>query len=181
MSIHYLLDGYNLIHQMPSALDQATLEDQRYHLVRFIEQSRPQGSLNNPVTIVFDGNIDIFGGMSSSSAKIVFSHGESADEKIKKIVAQAKNTKDIIVVTDDRAIQYAVRALGAKISGTQAFLGKAKGIKRSSEGKGSLKSKRGVAPNPLSENKKYIPRNDEAKITSEFSKIWLDPNGKKKK
>ncbi len=55
MSIHYLLDGYNIIHQMPAALDLTKLEDQRRHLIRFVEQHRPQGSANNRVTIIFDG------------------------------------------------------------------------------------------------------------------------------
>ena len=87
----------------------------------FIERCRPQGSLNNKVTVVFDGNEDIFGGMESATVKILFSRGEEADDKIKRIVAQAKNPKDIIVVTDDRDIQYAVRALRAKVSSVQSF------------------------------------------------------------
>jgi len=111
---------------MPPALNLAKLEDQRRHLVRFIEQHTPQGSSNNRVTIVFDGNPEVFGGMSSPTAKIVFSQGESADDTIKKIVAQAANTKDIVVVTDDRDIQYAIRACGATASSVQAFLNKAK-------------------------------------------------------
>ena len=78
-----------MIHQMPSALNQAKLEDQRRYLVHFMEQHRPQGSVNNRVTIVFDGSTDVFGGMRSSAAKIIFSQGESADDKIKKIVGQA--------------------------------------------------------------------------------------------
>ena len=50
MSIHYLLDGYNVIHQMPSVLNLAKLEDRRRRLIRFMEQNTPQGSPNNRVT-----------------------------------------------------------------------------------------------------------------------------------
>ena len=94
MSIHYLLDGYNIIHQMP-VLKLAKLEDQRLDLIRLIEQRSLQGSLKNCVTVVFDGNLDIFGGMESTAAKIIFSKGESADDKIRTIVTEAHNTKNI--------------------------------------------------------------------------------------
>ncbi len=160
MSIHYLLDGYNVIHQMPKALNLPELEEQRRYLIRFIEQYAPQGSSNNRVTIVFDGSLDIFGGMTSPLARIIFSHGESADDKIKKIVAQMQNTKNVVVVSDDRDIQYAVRALGAKVSSVQAFLDKIK-----------VSGKDGR----LSRKEKRISKSDEAKITSEFGKIWLKP------
>jgi len=86
---------------MPSALSLDKLEDRRRHLVRFIEQHAPQGSPNNRVTIVFDGDLDIFGGMTSTTAKIIFSQGESADDKIKRIVSQAENVKNVVVVSDD--------------------------------------------------------------------------------
>lgn len=159
------------------ALNLTKLEDQRRHLVLFIEKYAPQGSPNNPVTIVFDGNTEVFGGMSSPNAKIIFSQGESADDKIKKIVSLAHNKKNIVVISDDRDIQYAVRVLGAKTSSVKAFLNKAKltgkgerpGRKNSGRIKGSL-----AKSNP-SEPKKVIPKSDESKITSELGKIWLKP------
>jgi predicted RNA-binding protein with PIN domain len=165
MSIKYLLDGYNIIHQMPGPY-LAKLEDRRWHLIRFIERSRPQGSAKNSVTIVFDsiGNLESFGGMASATVQVVFSQGESADDRIKKIVAQASNKKNITVVTDDRAVQYAIRALGAKASGVKAFL---------SQGKNSGPQNPGTDGAPSSE--KYISKRDEAEITSEMQKIWLKP------
>jgi len=167
---------------MPSVLNLAKLEDRRRRLIRFIEQNTPQGSPNNRVTVVFDGNLEIFGGMTSRAVKVIFSQGESADDKIKKIVAQAQNPKNIVVVSDDRDIQYAVRALGAKISGVRAFLNKAKvpGEQERAVHKGSGKPKRGSAKRSLTESQKYIPKSEESKITSEFGKIWLS-SGKKRK
>ena len=156
---------------MPSVLDLAKLEDRRRQLIRFIEQYAPQGSPNNRVTVVFDGNPEIFGGMTSRTAKIIFSQGESADDKIKKIVAQAQNSKNIVVVSDDRDVQYAARALGARISGVRVFLNKAKD---------SGKLKKGPAKGSSAESQKYIPKSEESKITSEFGKIWLS-SGKKRK
>ncbi len=168
-----------MIHQMPLALNQDKLEDQRRYLVHFIEQRRPQGSTNNRVTIVFDGSLEIFGGMASSAAKIVFSQGESADDKIKKIVGQAESTKDIVVVSNDREIQYAVRALGAKISAVKAFLDKAGASKKKVGGR-SPAAQKGSSKSHSSEQEKNIPRSDESRITSEFSQIWLDPKRKRK-
>ena len=179
MSIHYLLDGYNVIHRMPSALRQKTLEEQRRTLIDFIERHRPQGSLNNSVTVVFDGNEDIFGGMASKTVKVLFSLGESADDKIKKIVARSKNPKDIIVVTDDRDIQYAVRALRARVSATQSFLNKAKGRQQRSVEAGKNPRRRKTADS--GETAKYISKTEEGKINSEFGKIWLGSKKKREK
>ena len=156
---------------MPSVLDLAKLEDRRRQLICFIEQYAPQGSSNNCVTVVFDGDLEVFGGMKSSVAKIVFSQGESADDKIKKIVAQAHNSKNIVVVSDDRDIQYAVRALGAKTSGVRVFLDQVKV---------SGSSKKSSVKRSPAESQKYIPKSEESKITSEFGEIWLG-SGKKRK
>ena len=146
----------------------AGLEDRRWNLIRFIEQYRPQGSARNSVTIVFDGNSESFGGMAAPAAQIIFSQGESADDKIKKIVAQAKNKKNMIVVTDDRDVQYAIRALGATACGVKEFLGQGKGA--GTPGPGAMSS-------DLSE--KTISKGDESKITSEMKEIWLKPGRKR--
>jgi len=164
---------------MPSALSLDKLEDRRRHLVRFIEQHAPQGSPNNRVTIVFDGDLDIFGGMTSTTAKIIFSQGESADDKIKRIVSQAENVKNVVVVSDDKNIQYAVRALGARVSGTKAFLDKAKpsGQRKRMPSKDSGRKKGSLAGNDSLEPEKRISKSDEFEITSEFGKIWLKSKG----
>lgn len=146
----------------------AGLEDRRRHLIRFIEQYRPQGSARNSVTIVFDGVLESYGRMTSPVAQIIFSQGESADDKIRNIVAQAKNKKSIVVVTDDRDVQYAIRALGATACGVKAFL---------RQGNGPGQSKPGKMSSSLSE--KMISKRDESKITSEMKEIWLKP-GKKR-
>ena len=156
MSLHYLLDGYNIIHQMPLSVD-IKLEDQRRQLIRWVESRAPQGSSRNMVTIIFDGKTDVWGGNGgSSSIQIVFAQGQSADEKIIAMVEEAAHKKNIVVVTDDRALKYAARALGAKVSGVQAFL------------------KQGAsAPAGRVESGKNISKTLEHNITSEFEKIWL--------
>lgn len=112
------------------------------------------------MTVVFDGRSDVWGGGAvPSPVQIIFSREESADEKIIRMVEEAEHKKNIVVVTDDRALQYAVRALGAKVSGVQTFLGQG-------------------APVPVRrpESNKNISKTLEHKITSEFARIWV-PRG----
>lgn len=166
MSLQYLLDGYNIIHQMPMDLKD-NIEDQRKRLVIFIETKRPQGSLNNKVAIIFDGRVGIYGRIDSSIVKIIFSKDISADDKIKQIVSQAGNKKRIVVVTDDREIKYAIGALGAKALSVKEFL--AAGVGR--------KKMRGIFNREASEEStrtvKRISRSTECRITEELKKVWL--------
>src|SRR5437762_110274 len=122
MSLHYLLDGYNIIHQMPGELP-GKLEDQRLKLIRYLEIHQPQGSSRNQITIVFDGKFGVFGSAESGTIKVVFSKDETADELIKSMVDAAANHKNIVVVSDDRSVQYAVRALGAQVKAVSEFMG----------------------------------------------------------
>ena len=117
--------------------------------------------MRNAATIVFDGKTDVWGGMGSgsSSVRVIFAQGQSADEKIIRMVEEAAHKKNVVVVTDDRSLKYAVRALGAKVSGVQTFLGQ-----------GSS------APAGRVESGKNISKISEHKITSELTEIWL-PGG----
>lgn len=142
------------------------LEDQRRALIRFIETEAPQGSRKNAVTVVFDGSQDAFGGMDTSEVKVIFSSGESADDRIRKIVAASGNAKNIVVVTDDREIQYAVGALGAKVSSVKEFLGAGK----------PRGQKKKQTKSSASEPEKYISKTDEARINAEMGDIWLKPD-----
>jgi predicted RNA-binding protein with PIN domain len=146
------------------------LEDQRLCLIRFVEVKNPQGSQTNKITIVFDGKSDVFSPPVNSFVKVLFSSDETADDKIKRMVASSSNAKNIIVVTNDRAIQYAVKATGAKVLSVENFLKKAEGRKRGSSNV-SGKSKKEVFKN--------IPRSVEQEINQELKDVWL--NTKKNK
>ncbi len=142
------------------------LEDQRSFLIRLIDSKGLRGSANNKVTVVFDGRADVFGFEQFGSVDVIFTSGETADDKIKKIVEQAENSKNIIVVSDDRAVQYAIRSLGAKVLTVKSFL---KGKKRTTSGQSS------------SEAKKKIGFNTEQMITHEMEDIWLKKKEKTEK
>ena len=161
MSLHFLLDGYNIIHKMPfNQLD--SLEDQRNRLIRWVETQNPQGSRNNRVTIIFDGQSGFLNHHQQSFVEVLFSSEGSADDKIKKMVDESLHQKNMVVVTDDRAIQIYVRSLGTKIIGVDEFL------KDAAEEKKTIKN-----PKEKKEFSKNISKTLEYKINEEFKEIWL--------
>lgn len=136
----------------------AKLEDQRRQLVQWLELYRPHGSPRNTVTVVFDGRSDIWGAAGTSGEiQIIFAQNESADARLIRMVEESSARKSTVVVSDDRAVQYAVRALGARVSGVRAFWVKTKLTP--------------VSTSP--EAGKHISNTLEHKITSELAKIWL--------
>ncbi len=120
-----------------------------------------------------------FGGEGACGVKVIFTRGRSADEEIKAVVAGSDYRKNMVVVTDDRDIQYTVRALGAKVCGVSEFLGKGRVSRASSapaQGGAGGEGKQARQMEPPAE--KYIPKTLEHKITSEMEKIWLKNKNK---
>ncbi len=150
-----------------------SLQEQREFLISWIERQRPQGSLRNTVTVVFDGQSGMWGGsLSNQQMKVMFSSdGQTADDLIKRLVEEADHKKNIIVVTDDRAIQYAVRASGAKVLAVKEFFAKTTSLKSQSRQKSSS----------IDQSKpKNISKTVESEINSELTKIWLNKKNKGK-
>ena len=169
MSRHYLLDGYNIIHQAPS-LAHGSLEERRAALVRWLNQERPQGSVRNQVTVVFDGNSAFYGNMAlpvrqagGGDIKVVFSDGQDADTCIKAAVERSRQPKDLVVVTDDKAIKLYARALGASVLGVREFA------------PSLFSAKGGVQKRTKAQtgDGKYISMVKADKINKEFEKLWL--------
>ena len=156
MSLHYLLDGYNILKQIPAFRD-LPLEDGRRGFLRWISDSRPQGSINNQVTVVFDGHPDHFGAVSQGEIRVIFSDGCSADDKIKLMVEEDADQKNCVVVSNDKDIYIYARSLGARIMSVEAF------TKAKSQGGGRQDDPGG----------KYISLSRQEKITQELVKIWL--------
>jgi predicted RNA-binding protein with PIN domain len=159
MSLHYLLDGYNIIKQVPH-LDARSLEDSRKELIRWLNVERPQGSRNNDVTVVFDGKIDIWNQHDGGCVSVVFSQYNSADDVIKHTIEDAKDKRKYVVVSNDKGIVLYVRAMGAKILSVAVFMGKySKGSHSHSGGN--------------TQSKKNISLSNQVEINKELSKLWL--------
>ncbi len=116
MSLHLIIDGYNLIRQSPwlSLVDARDLEAGREALVQSLadyRRRRPQ----HKITVVFDGWQG--GGLRESRDRyrglgVVYSRrGERADEVIKRYLA--KERRRAVVVSSDREIQDYADKVGA--------------------------------------------------------------------
>ena len=125
--------------------------------MKWIDNVRPQGSVNNQVTVVFDGHPDHFGGSSNGEIRVIFSSGCSADDQIKCMVEEDAEKKNCVVVTDDKDIYLYARSLGARVMSVKEF---------TFVGAGS-KPARAVSDG------KYISLSRQEKINKELSGIWL--------
>ncbi len=119
------MDGYNIVKQAPLLAD-LPLEQGRAGLLRWIDAERPQGSVNNRVTVVFDGSPEHFPPeadqpLADGAIQVIFSSNESADDHIKAMVEHSGAKSNMVVVSDDKGITLYVRSLGARIMGVKQF------------------------------------------------------------
>ena len=118
MSVHIVIDGYNLIRQSPtfSVIDRRSLEEGRDVLLECLASYKKVK--RHPITVVFDGTgADTHMEQSTrwKGIRILFSRpGELADTVIKRIAARERERA--IVVTSDREIaDFAARHGAASI------------------------------------------------------------------
>jgi predicted RNA-binding protein with PIN domain len=126
MSLQYIIDGYNVVNH-PSFNRSNNIQQVREKLVGLIKEKRLCGSPRNKVTVVFDGYP---GGQNSTDfapgINIIFSGDISADEKIKRLVENSDNPKNIIVVSDDNEIKSFVKSCGSRGEAAEDFIGRKK-------------------------------------------------------
>jgi len=145
----YLIDAFNVIHKVAQLTNSSS---PRNDFVNYIRKNNLTGSGNNKVTIVFDGYPPI-SDHPSGQYEIVFSCDATADDIIKKRAGSCKNKKELVVVTDDRAIRDHVRQLGAGLLSVNDFLNRAKKPEASS-------------------GREAISDSLAREITEEMSRIW---------
>ena len=135
MSVHYIIDGYNLVRH--KALEGgARGTDERRALVRCIIERRLCGSLNNKATVVFDGFPPqglIFPG--SAQVDVLFSREETADEKIKQLLESVEHPRSVLVVSNDNQVRFAARSAGARVLKVEEFAAGAKKFAAAAAGK----------------------------------------------
>ncbi|MFB3919011.1 MAG: NYN domain-containing protein [Candidatus Velamenicoccus archaeovorus] len=161
MSLFYIVDGYNVIKRSGPFCD-LPLRQARERFFMFLESSRPHGSVRNRLAVVFDGSAQVFGFKESRTFEIIFTTGESADEKIKEMVRADRDPRNIVVVTDDRELGYAVRCQGARVMVCADFLKSSGTAKRRG---------RSVAQEADLKNVLNIVQRE--KITQELKGLWL--------
>jgi len=150
VSLHYLLDGYNLLYALPE-IPAGTWEIKRAAFLQKLAKEIPHGK--NRVTVVFDSRQGSGDRSKLGSIEIAFTSGETADDWISHYVRHAANPRILVVVTDDQGLRRLIRGTGAKGLGTREFWGKSK------KPQGSFSE----VETPL----------DSDSITDEFKKKWL--------
>ncbi len=116
---HYIIDGNNLIGKINSLhkMQQKDKQHSREKLAFMIDNYFHDKKVK--VTIHFDGfeNLPI----KLTHAKIVYSDGKTADDKIKNQIEFANNRKNIVVITSDNNIQQFARVCSCSIIKSEEF------------------------------------------------------------
>ncbi len=125
MNPQYIIDGYNVIHNVPrlrDALNQS-LEHGRNMLVSLVRAY--QSSHRTKMSLVFDG--DEIGGASNEFTstkwlKVIYSKPpEKADPLIKRMIRKTPNKKSLFVVSADNEIIQSARQHGAHVLSPDEF------------------------------------------------------------
>lgn len=163
MSLHFLIDGYNCVKSTP-VFERKSLADGRQALIQWLTVSRPQGSRNNQVTVVFDGRSDVYGDASTGEIRVIFTQDTSADDCIREMVEDHARPKDLVVVSNDKDITIYARALGAAIISIEQFTQQLRLNQVKSQS--THKKSKIVAPT------KYISHTQADAINKELRKLW---------
>lgn len=124
MPLHYIIDGYNIINHPKFTRTVKTSIDPRLYLISFIKTKRLTGSPKNKATLVFDGYPPSYSSdYNDTGTDVIFSRKISADEKIKMLLEESGNRKNIAVVSDDKDIKFFAKSSGAKPMGVEEFIG----------------------------------------------------------
>jgi len=166
----YYLDGYNIAHILA---DPTAADGGRSGVLRRLEEQRPQGRGRHQIVVVFDGRPGPGGVPEPADAaviKIVFTGDRSADDWMKEAVEGSSRRKEITVVTNDRAVGYYARSLGARWVRVEEFFTAKAG--RPDGGAGRKPAAR-----------KRLSPCQAQRIDAELSEIWLssEPKAKKRK
>ena len=122
MPEEWLIDGYNLLHELNSRKDKPSSKISREScLSRLAPFAASQAC---KVTVVLDGigNNEEFAGLRSLTFCVVYSHSVSADAYIEKYLFENKGKASFVVVTRDRAIADMARGSGARVMNVKNFM-----------------------------------------------------------
>ncbi len=123
MSIHLIIDGYNLIRQSPSLsiLDRQDLEAGREELIRRLALYRQAKPF--PITVIFDGSnqANLPGPKKvEKGVRIIFSRmGQKADDVIIQMARESR--EGAMVVTSDRRLQIEAERYHATVIASEDF------------------------------------------------------------
>lgn len=163
MSLQYVIDAYNVIHHRSfSKLSNKNNHDPRFTLPILIRNKKLSGSPNNKVIIVFDGYASTEDSAvlreANPGIRIIFSEGESADARIRKIAEDSCGNKNLVIVSDDNEVALCAKLFRVRHLSVKEFL-------KDDEAK-SRRVKNDTSESELN----YSQMHD---INQELKKLWL--------
>ena len=131
MSEEWLIDGYNLLHDLAGRNKKNKILKQ--DLFEILANFAGQGERR--LTLVLDGkgNDDEFRPYLHQTFHIVYSQSISADSYIEKTLYEKKGKASLMVVTKDRAITNMARGTGARVMNPEDFMDLVKSSKKESK------------------------------------------------
>ena len=161
MSLHYIIDAYNIINHPRFRAAAGQSSSVQHALHDFIRLNKLTGSLKNTVVLVFDGYPAVGQKIPVGEDLLwIYSRKIDADEKIKRLVEESAQPRNIIVVSDDRQVQLTSKILHAQVCGVEEFIC----------GRQSNKSSAAVELDAYDNNLTYAKMQ---KINAELKKKWL--------
>ena len=155
MSLQFIIDGYNIIHNPAFIQEKKRTSYPQESLLKYINNKRLCGK--NKITVVFDGYPPKdFSGIDAVNA--VFSRKESADESIKRILESHGSRGNIVVVSDDNEVRFFSKGAGARVLSVDEFMNP----KKKEHKKRELASEIELSFSQME------------KINKELRKIWLE-------
>lgn len=150
----YIIDGWNVVHKLDKIRNSS---QPRQALADHIRRYGLTGSVNNKVTIVFDGFFPLNEMLRGRGYRILFSEEREADDLIIEEMQKINNPRQTIVVSDDRKIADAAGIKGVRVMPVREFI--------------TPKKKKTDKSEKPEKNIKYSVQRE---ITEEMKKIWID-------
>ncbi len=117
-----MIDGYNLIHAIPSIASFVPSDLQRARELLLLKLSAYATRKQVKIIVVFDGKADDFPAQNPQPGlTVIFTRGEKADQKIKELARKISQKKDWLVITSDFDIRYQVESSGLKSRSAKEF------------------------------------------------------------
>jgi predicted RNA-binding protein with PIN domain len=118
--MHWLIDGHNLIGQMPNL--QLSDPNDEEKLLEYLRRYRAR--TGHRLTVVFDAGQTFHPAQTKKLGGITVkfvSYGQTADQVIRKQLQKVRNPQGMMVVTSDREIQQAAGQVGIRVITAREF------------------------------------------------------------
>ncbi len=170
-----VLDGYNIIHRLPTLEGHLnrSLQSARTALVGYCTRWLAERKDVHMFYVVFDGNSETAGWSADGAAGVraVFSEkGETADERILAIVRAQDRKQRYTVVSDDRYVRDNARSCSSEVLSAQEFYEILTMKKRRSAAAGL---RAGGTKTGLTDGQEH-------EITDSLRRVWLEPGERRK-